>query len=326
MKAILLKRSGEDNNLVPGPCDLPNPEPSEVLIKVESSGVNRPDIMQRRGLYQPPKGASEILGLEVSGTVEGLGEKVTAWQKGNQVCALTNGGGYAEYVAVPETQCLPVPAGLNLIEAASLPETFFTVWNNVFDRAHLKSGESILIHGGGSGIGVTAIQMAKSIGARVYTTAGSDEKCQRCEQLGADKAINYRNEDFSEALKVIEPNGIDVILDMVAGDYLAKNIKLAAMDGRIVNIGIQGGAKVEFNYWSVIAKRLTLTGSTLRAQSTAQKAAIAVGLRKNIWPKIEAGEIKPVIDSVFPLEQVAEAHRLMESSAHFGKIMLQVEH
>lgn len=324
MKVVEIRSFGDARSLRLKADERPIPKPNEVLIKVVGSGVNRPDIMQRRGLYQPPFGASEILGLEVAGEVVDKGEAVVGWSIGDELCALTNGGGYAEYAVAPAGQCLPIPRGLELIEAASLPETFFTVWTNVFDRAALKPGESILIHGGTSGIGVAAIQMARALGARVYTTAGTDEKIALCEKLGAVAAINYRKDDFVEILKELEPEGVNVILDMVGGDYINKNIKVAAMDGRIVNIALQNGAKVEVNYWPVIAKRLVLTGSTLRPQNDEQKAKIAVQLREKIWPKIEAGEIKPIIDSIFPLEKVVDAHHRMESGEHIGKIMLQV--
>ena len=325
MKAITLRGCGESNQLQLSSVAEPVIGAEEVLIEVTAVGVNRPDIMQRLGLYKAPRGASEILGLEVAGKIVRVGESVSLWSPGDTVCALTNGGGYAEFVAVPQGQCLPVPEGLDMLGAASLPETFFTVWENVFERGRLVSGESILVHGGGSGIGVAAVQMAVAWGARVYVTAGSEEKCLRCKALGALDAINYKQKDFVDVLKQLEPGGMDVILDMVAGQYMGKNVKLAAVDGRIVTIAIQGGAEVGFNYWPVVAKRLTLTGSTLRAQSNQQKANIARQLQKHIWPKIERGEIKPVIDSVFSLDEVAEAHRLMESGEHFGKIMLQVK-
>ena len=324
MKLVEIRSFGDPGSLKLGADERPIPKPNEVLIKVAAAGVNRPDIMQRRGLYHPPHGASKILGLEVAGEVVDKGQTVVGWSVGDELCALTNGGGYSEYVVAPAGQCLPIPRGLELIEAASLPETFFTVWTNVFDRAALKSGESILIHGGTSGIGVAAIQMAIAMGARVYTTAGTDEKKALCEKLGAATAINYRKDDFVEILKELEPEGVNVILDMVGGDYINKNIKVAAMDGRIVNIALQNGAKIEMNYWPVIAKRLVLTGSTLRPQNDEKKAKIAAQLLEKIWPKIEAGEIKPIIDSVFPLDKVVEAHQRIESGEHIGKIMLQV--
>lgn len=325
MKAITLKEFGDSSQLQVSNVNEPVIDADEVLIEVNVAGVNRPDIMQRLGLYQAPHGASEILGLEVAGKIVRVGEAVSAWSPGDAVCALTNGGGYAEFVAVPQGQCLPIPSGLDMLHAASLPETFFTVWENVFERGRLKTGESILVHGGGSGIGVAAIQMAAASGARVYATAGNDKKCMRCKSLGALETINYKNQDFVQVLKQLEPGGVNVILDMVAGSYVEKHIKLAAPEGRIISIAIQGGAEVSFNYWPVIAKRLTLSGSTLRAQSNDRKKYIASRLRECIWPKIESGEIKPVIDSVYSLEEVADAHRRMESSEHFGKIMLQLK-
>ncbi|GMG88521.1 NAD(P)H-quinone oxidoreductase [Biformimicrobium ophioploci] len=295
----------------------------EVLIRVAAAGVNRPDIVQRQGFYPPPPGASRIMGLEVAGKIEALGEGVTGWQVGDQVCALTNGGGYAEYAAAPAAQCLPVPAGLGLVEAAALPETLFTVWSNVFDRAGLLSGETLLVHGGSSGIGTAAIQLASAMGARVYATAGSAEKCAACESLGASRAINYREEDFVEViLEETGLAGVDVILDMVGGDYVERSINVAAQDGRIVNIAFLQGAKVELNLMPLMLKRLTLTGSTLRARSPEVKAEIARALRTNVWPLIEAGQLRPQVYCSFPLEEVAEAHRLMETSQHIGKIVL----
>ncbi len=305
--------------------DAPTPLAGEVLIKVAAAGVNRPDVLQRMGLYPPPKGASPILGLEVAGEISSVGDGVDQKQIGQKVCALTNGGGYAEYVAVPIEQCLPVPAGLSVIEAAALPETCFTVWTNVFDRVGLQPGESFLVHGGSSGIGTTAIQLAKALGSRVFATAGSDEKCQACVLLGADIAVNYHTADYVEVLSAAtDKKGVDVILDMVGGDYLGRNIRLAAMDGRIVNIAYLQGSKSEVDFLPVLLKRLTLTASTLRPQPTAAKAAIARSLQNKLWPQIENGNFKPVIFKTFPLSEAAEAHRLMESSAHIGKIMLVV--
>jgi len=305
--------------------DKPAPGEGEVLIKVAAAGVNRPDIVQRMGFYPPPPDASPIMGLEVAGEIVALGDGAARWKEGDRVCALTNGGGYAEYVAVPATQCLPVPGGLSLTEAAALPETFFTVWSNVFDRAQLKGGEVFLVHGGSSGIGTTAIQLAVNFGARVFATAGSGEKCAACEKLGAERAINYRSEDFVEAvLGATGGRGADVILDMVGGDYISRNIKTAAVDGRIVNIAYLQGASVQVNMLPVMLKRLTLTGSTLRPQPVAVKAAIASALEEKVWPLIEKGSIRPQIADTFPLERVADAHRLMESSGHIGKIVLVV--
>ena len=302
---------------------VPDADAGELLIRVRAAGVNRPDIFQRQGTYPPPPGASPILGLEVAGEVAQTGTGVSGWRKGDPVCALTNGGGYAEYVSVPAGQCLPVPQGLTFEESAALPETFFTVWTNVFDRAALESGQTLLVHGGSSGIGTAAIQMAAALGARVFATAGSEEKCEACRRLGADVAVNYRLQDFVAVLKkATDGNGVDVILDMVGGDYVGRNLKLAAMDGRIVNIAFLKGSRVEVDMLSVLLKRLILTGSTLRPRSVAEKAAIARNLRETIWPLIEKGRIKPVIAERFALQDVADAHWLMESSEHIGKIVL----
>ena len=305
--------------------ETPDPGKGEVLIRVHAAGVNRPDVMQRQGLYAPPPGASPILGLEVSGEVVATGNDVSAWSVSDRVCALTNGGGYAEYVAVPAGQCLPVPAGLPVEEAAALPETFFTVWANVFDRAGLKPGESFLVHGGGSGIGTAAIQMAKSLGSKVFTTAGSAEKCAACQSLGADVAVNYTEQDYVKVLKeATDGQGVDVILDMVGGDYVARNLELAAVDGRIASISFLRGSQVEIDMMQILRKRLTVTGSTLRPRSAEAKAGIAENLRAQIWPLIESGEIKPLIAARFPLADVVESHKLMESSKHIGKIILMV--
>ncbi|WP_444896516.1 NAD(P)H-quinone oxidoreductase [Microbulbifer sp. SSSA005] len=301
----------------------PAPGADEVLIRVAAAGVNRPDLVQRQGLYPAPPGASSVLGLEVAGEVVEVGEKVVCWQVGDKVCALTNGGGYAEYAVAPEGQCLPVPAGLSLVEAAALPETFFTVWTNVFDRAGLKPGEVILIHGGSSGIGTTAIQLAHQMGARVFTTAGTEDKCAACVALGAEKAINYRDEDFVSVVRErTDDHGADVILDMVGGSYINSNIRVAANDGRIVNIAYLAGAKVEVNMMPVMLKRLTLTGSTLRARSPEVKAGIAKSLEQKVWPLIEAGKVRPQLAAEFPLHQAVEAHKLLESGTITGKIVL----
>ncbi|MBU2646027.1 NAD(P)H-quinone oxidoreductase [bacterium] len=305
--------------------DSPTPLEGEVLIKVAAAGINRPDVLQRKGLYPPPSGASPILGLEVAGEIVAEGAGVDPGLHGQKVCALTNGGGYAEYVTVPWEQCLPVPSGLSLIEAAALPETCFTVWSNVFDRAGLKAGESFLVHGGSSGIGTTAIQLARVMGARVFTTAGSAEKCQACEALGAEIAVNYREQDFVDVLlAATEQKGIDVILDMVGGGYITRNIRLAARDGRIVNIAFLEGPKTEVDFRPVLMKRLILTASTLRPQPTAVKGAIARSLQTHLWPQIANGKFKPLIYKTFPLGEAAEAHRLMESNTHIGKIVLVV--
>ena len=305
--------------------DMPTPTPStgEVLIRVAAAGVNRPDVLQRQGLYPAPADASPIVGLEVAGEIVACGEGVTQWRVGDKVCALVNGGGYAEFACAPQTQCLPIPASLTLVEAATLPETFFTVWHNLFQRARLMEGETLLVHGGSSGIGTTAIQLAAAKGIQVFATAGSAEKCAACEQLGARKAINYRDMDFVDATKQLtHGRGVDVILDMVGGDYIQRNISTAARDGRIVNIAFLNGSKVTVDFMPVMLKRLTLTGSTLRAQSAAVKETIAQELQTNVWPLIEQQKIKPIIAARFPLAQAAAAHRLMESSQHIGKIVL----
>jgi NADPH:quinone reductase len=297
----------------------------EVLIRVAASGINRPDVLQRTGSYAPPPGASDIPGLEVAGEI--VGGDIAAMERtglkiGDQVCALVAGGGYAQLCAAPVGSCLPIPKCLSMIEAASLPETFFTVWSNVFDRAKLQSGESILIQGGTSGIGVTAIQMAKAMGATVYATAGSDEKCAACLTLGADYAVNYKTQDFADEIKRLCSGGVNVILDMVAGSYVAKEVECLAEEGRLVIIAVQGGVKAEFNAGLVLRRRLQITGSTLRPRTVAFKAAIAANLAEKVWPLIEAGKIKPMIYQVFPPMQASQAHKLMESNQHIGKIVL----
>jgi NADPH:quinone reductase len=310
--------------IVEGPT--PQPGPGEVLIKVHTAGVNRPDVLQRQGGYPPPPGASPILGLEVAGTIVAAGDGSAPWPVGDEVCALVAGGGYAEYCVAPAAQCLPVPKGMTVADAAALPETFFTVWTNVFQRGRLARGETLLVHGGSSGIGTTAIQLAHAFGARVLATAGSDDKCAFCEKIGADKAINYRTADFAEAVKELTGGkGVDVILDIVGGPYLPRNVRALAVEGRLVQIAFLQGSKVEnFDFMPVMLKRLTLTGSTLRPRSVEQKAQIARELHEKVWPLLEAGTVRPVVHKTFPLAQVAEAHRLMESSAHIGKIMLTV--
>lgn len=307
--------------------EMPIPEPGadEVLIRVHAAGVNRPDILQRQGLYPAPEDASPVLGLEVAGEIVSCGTAVNQWQAGDKVCALVNGGGYAEYVCAPQTQCLPVPSGFSFVQAAALPETFFTVWHNLWQRAHIKAGESLLIHGGSSGIGTSAIQMAVAKGMTVFATAGSAEKCAACERLGAAKAINYREQDFVAGIKdLTNGHGVDVILDMVGGDYIQKNISLAAREGRIVNIAYLNGSKASVDFMPVMLKRLTLTGSTLRAQSADVKAVIAQQLRAQVWPLLAERKINPVIAATFPLNEACAAHRLMESGAHIGKIVLTV--
>ncbi|CAN5528740.1 NAD(P)H-quinone oxidoreductase [soil metagenome] len=324
MKAIVITQPGEPEVLQVTERPTPAIAPDEVLVKVSAAGINRPDIAQRKGSYPPPAGASpDIPGLEIAGLVTETGTAVTRWVVGDRVCALVTGGGYAEYCAVPQGQCLPIPGDLTLIEAASLPETFFTVWSNVFDRGKLQAGESLLVHGGSSGIGVTAIQMAKALGSTVYVTAGSDEKCKFCEELGADKAINYNTDNFKDAIEQLTGGkGVDVILDMIGGDYTAGNIQSLAEEGRLVMINTMKGKDVQVDLAAVMRKRLTITGSTLRARDPAFKAAIAARLEKTIWPLLASGRIKPVINAIFPADKAADAHRLMESSAHIGKIVL----
>ncbi|WP_305823066.1 NAD(P)H-quinone oxidoreductase [Massilia brevitalea] len=325
MRAIEITQPGKPEVLQL--CERPQPElkAGEVLIRVHAAGINRPDVLQRMGHYPVPPGASDLPGLEVAGEiVDGdLGD--SGLKKGDMVCALVQGGGYAEYCAAPLAQCLPMPEGLTAVEAASLPETFFTVWTNVFDRAGLKEGETLLVQGGTSGIGVTAIQLATALGHRVFATAGSDDKCRACEELGAERGINYRSEDFVEVVKSLTGGkGVDVVLDMVAGDYVAREIDCLADDGRIALIALLGGAKANVDLGQVLRRRLSISGSTLRPRPVAFKAAIAHNLREHVWPLLAAGKIKPVIYKTFPLEQAAEAHALMESSTHVGKIVLQV--
>jgi len=325
MRAIEIKTPGGPEALTITTRTTPTPEQHQVLIKVAAAGVNRPDVMQRKGLYPPPPGASDVPGLEISGTIVALGEQVDHLNIGDQVCALVTGGGYAEYCLASADCCLPIPAGLSFIQAAAQPETFFTVWSNVFDRARLQPGETLLVHGGSSGIGTTAIQLAKAFNAKVFVTAGSAEKCRRCLQLGADAAINYHDEDFVDViLNLTQNKGVDVILDMVGGDYLPRNIKCMADDARLVQIAMQHGPKTDINLLPIMLKRLTITGSTLRARNEAFKANIAKQLLINVWPLLEIGLIKPIIHSTFSLSNAAKAHELMESNQHFGKIILEV--
>jgi NADPH2:quinone reductase len=325
MRAIEITQPGQPEVLQPCERPLPVLKAGEVLIRVLAAGVNRPDVFQRLGQYPVPPGASDLPGLEVAGEIVDGELGTSGFRKGDLVCALVQGGGYAEFCAAPLEQCLPVPKGLSPLEAASLPETFFTVWSNVFQRAQLQPGETLLVQGGSSGIGVTAIQLAASLGHRVFATAGSDEKCRACEALGAERAINYRSEDFAAVTKELTGGkGVDVILDMVGGDYLKREIACLADDGRLVLIALLGGARTEIDLGQVLRRRLTVTGSTLRPRPVAFKAHIAHELRERVWPLIEAGKIRPVIHRVFPLEQAAAAHALMESSAHVGKIMLDV--
>jgi putative PIG3 family NAD(P)H quinone oxidoreductase len=325
MRAIEIRNPGGPEELVI--TDLPTPLPGvgEVLIKVTAAGINRPDVMQREGKYPPPPGASDILGLEVAGIITELGEGVTGCRIGDRVCALVAGGGYAEFCVASASSCLPLPTGVSMIEAAAMPETFFTVWTNVFERGQLVKGERLLVHGGASGIGTTAIQMAAAFGATVFTTAGSAEKCAACERLGAIRAINYHEEDFVDVIKALTDNaGVNVVLDMVGGSYTPRNLNLLAKEGRLVQIAILGGPKTEINWIPVMLRRLTLTGSTLRSRPIAVKAAIAKALQAKVWPLVDSGKIRPVIHATFPLEEAAEAHRVMEVGHHIGKLVLLV--
>ena len=325
MRAIEIAKPGGPEVLTPAERALPQPKPHEILVKVAAAGVNRPDILQRMGLYAVPPDASDLPGLEIAGTVAAIGADVKMWKVGDPVCALTHGGGYAEYCVTPEVQALPVPKGLSMTEAASLPETFFTVYSNVFDRGALKAGEVFLVQGGSSGIGVTAIQVAAAMGHRVFATAGSDEKCAACVQLGAEKAFNYKTQDWAEELKAAtDGKGVNVILDMVGGDYVPKELKSLAVDGRLVMIAFLGGMKAEIDLSVVMSKRLQITGSTLRPRTIEFKGEVAKSLRERVWPLIDAGKIKPVIYKTFPLAEAAEAHKLMETSQHIGKIVLTV--
>ena len=325
MTAIEVTTPGDPEVLKPTTRPLPQVAQGEVLIKVAAAGVNRPDVLQRKGNYPPPQGASDIPGLEIAGEVVAVGAGVESFQLGDQVCALVTGGGYAEYCVAPAAQCLPVPQNLSTLQAAALPENYFTVWSNVFDRGGLTAGESFLVHGGSSGIGTTAIQLAKAFGAKVFTTAGTAEKCAVCEHLGADLAVNYRDADFVAAIKQAnQARGLDLILDMVGGSYIPRNLDLLNPDGRLVFIAFLGGPKAEVNFSQVMVKRLTVTGSTLRARDIPFKAAIAAKLQARVWPLLESGQVKPLIHKTFPLAQADQAHALMESSTHIGKIMLTV--
>ncbi len=324
MNYIQIEKHGDPEVLKLHSMSVPEPGPGDVLIKVAAAGVNRPDMMQRKGLYPPPPGATDVPGLEVSGTVVSVGQNVSEPTINSEVCALVTCGGYAEYCLAAASICLPVPEKISLVNAAGIPETFFTVWTNVFDRVQLKDRESLLLHGGSSGIGTTAIQLGKAFGATVYTTAGTSEKCEFCEDLGADVSINYREQDFSEEIKrLTEGKGVNVILDMVGGPYFPKNIRLLADEGRLVQIALMQGSKAEVDFRSLLLKRVTLTGSTLRPRSVEEKTKIAQALQKNVWPLLESGAIRPIIHQTFPLKQASEAHRLMESSAHIGKILLK---
>ena len=323
MRAVEISEPGGADVLRQVVKSIPQPNRNEVLIKISYAGVNRPDVLQRAGSYLPPPGASELPGLEASGKIIDIGDNVTDWNMGDEVCALLPGGGYAEYAVTQASHCLPVPKGMNLKQAAALPETFFTVWSNVFQRGELKPNEKFLVHGGSSGIGTTAIQLANVFGSEVYATAGTDAKCLVCEELGARRAINYNKEDFLDVIKSI--GGVHLILDMVGGDYIAKNINALVDDGRLVQIAFLHGAKVELNLAQIMTRRLKVTGSTLRPQSDISKAQIASDLSEKVWPLLGAGRLNPIIDSVFELSDASSAHLLMESSKHIGKILLKVE-
>ncbi len=325
MQAIAITTFGAPDVLQWVQRPVPHPNADEVLIQVAAAGVNRPDCLQRQGTYPPPPGASDLPGLEVSGTIVAMGDQVTEWHIGDSVCALLTGGGYAEYCVAPAAQCLPIPTGMHLLEAAALPETFFTVWSNVFERGRLKDGETLLVHGGSSGIGTTAIQLARAFGHRVFVTVGSDQKAEACRKLGAEIAINYHEADFLPILReATQGRGVDVILDMVGGDYVQRNLSVLAVEGRLVQIAFLRGAKTELNLAPILMKRLTVTGSTLRSRPVADKAPIARALREQVWPLLASGRIYPLIYQVFPLSEAAAAHHLMESDRHIGKIVLQV--
>lgn len=325
MRVIEIIPDSSGNRLLLSESNCPAPLANQLLIKVSAAGVNRPDLLQRQGIYPPPSGASPVLGLEVAGSIVEIGQDVKHYQIGDQVCALVTGGGYAEYCLASEECCLPIPQGLSFIEAAALPETFVTVWSNVFARGHLSAGESLLVHGGGSGIGTTAISLAKAFGNPVYVTVGNTEKQLRCIELGAHAAINYHTDDFVEHIQQFTDNqGVDVILDMIGGDYFPRNLKCLAVEGRLVQIAIQDGVKSEINLWQIMLKRQIITGSTLRNRDDSFKGQIARQLHEKVWPLLASGKIKPVIDSVFPLADAEAAHARMISNQHFGKIILEI--
>jgi len=325
MRVVEVPAPGGPEALVLGERAVPRPDQGELLVRVAAAGVNRPDVLQRQGRYPPPPGVSDVPGLEVAGTVAAVGPGVGGWAEGDQLCALVAGGGYAEYCLAPEPQCLPVPGPLTLVEAAALPETFFTVWANVFERGRLTPGEVLLVHGGSSGIGTTAIQLARAFDARVFATAGSSEKCRACERLGAERAMDYRTEDWVNICRELTGGrGVDVVLDMVAGHYTTRNLDLLAVEGRLVLIAFLGGAQVELNLTPVLQKRLTLSGSTLRPRSGEETGSLASALRERVWPLLELGRVRPVVHATFPLARAADAHSLMESSRHVGKIVLEV--
>jgi NADPH:quinone reductase len=326
MKVVEIARPGGPAVLRPAERPIPAPAPGEVLIQVAAAGVNRPDLMQRMGKYPPPPGASDIPGLEVAGTVAAVAPGVAGWASGDRVCALVAGGGYAEYCVAPAPQCLPIPAGLTPIEAAAIPETYFTVWTNLFDGGRLVAGETLLVHGGASGIGTTAIQLGRAFGARVLATAGSDARCAACERLGAERSINYRTSDFAEEVQQhTSGRGADVVLDIVGGPYLERNLATLAVGGRLVIIGLMRGARAEVSLLPVLQRRLTITGSTLRPRTVEQKGAIARALRQHVWPLLEQGRVRPVIHATFPLAKAADAHRALEAGEPVGKLVLTVE-
>jgi putative PIG3 family NAD(P)H quinone oxidoreductase len=323
MQVVEIAAPGGPEQLKATTRPLPQPRAGEVLVRVAAAGVNRPDVMQRQGRYPPPPGASDLPGMEISGEIVQLGAGVSGLSLGEQITSLLPGGGYAAYAVAAAPLCMPLPAGLTMVEAAAIPETYMTVWTNLFERGGLKGGDTVLIHGGTSGIGTTAIQLAAAWGARVFATAGSPEKARFCEKLGAERGIDYRTEDFVAVIRAATDGyGIDVTLDMVAGSYVQRNLDIAALEGRVVTIAMLGGARAEINMNTVLPKRLTLTGSTLRSRTVAQKAAVAEAMRRNVWPLLAEGRVKPVIYQTFPLAQAADAHRLMESSNHMGKIVL----
>ena len=323
MIAIAISSPGGSEVLQPRPHPVPGVSAGDVLIRVAAAGVNRPDLLQRQGKYAPPPGAPDTPGLEVAGTLVAIGGSVAGWTIGDHVCALVAGGGYAEYCVAPAVQCLPVPRGFSMVEAAAIPETFFTVWTNVFDRGRLQAGETILIHGGASGIGTTAVMLARAFGATVYATAGTPEKCAACERLGATRAINYRTEDFLEVVRAVTAGaGVDLVLDMVGGDYVSRNLEVLAVEGRLVQIAFLRGGRVEVNLAPLMQKRLTFTGSTLRPRTPQEKGAIARALHQHVWPRFERRELRPVIHATFPLERASEAHAMLEAGEHVGKIVL----
>lgn len=326
MLAITIREPGGPEVLQPEDRPQPAPGADDVLVRVAAAGVNRPDILQRKGRYVPPPGVTDVPGLEIAGTVVAVGANVQSWGVGDRLCALVAGGGYAEYCVAPAVQCLPIPQGLDLTHAAALPEVAFTVWTNVFDRGRLQSGEAFLVHGGSSGIGTLAIQLARARGARVFATAGSDEKCRACEELGAELCVNYRTDDFVAAIKqATQGRGVDVVLDMVAGDYVARNLDLLAQDGRLVIIAQLRGVQSTISTEPILRRRLTVTGSVLRPRSVEEKGAIATAVRTHVWPMVESGAVRVLVHETFPLRAAAAAHALMESSAHIGKLVLRVE-